>query len=212
MEEKLRNEIIDCGKKLLFEDLTFGSGGNISIRHEDGMLITPSGVEYEELQKQEIVYMDFEGRVVRGNSVPSSENMMHSLIYEKRADVNAIIHTHSKYINVLAAMGEDLKAVNYLIASSGDKVVKTTPYETFGTEKLAEYAVEYLGQRKAVILSNHGLITCGSTLDEAFKISRDLEFCALVQVKAMAVGELKLIPDDKIEELVQKFKEHGQNK
>lgn len=211
MEDKIRLEIIEYGKKILDKNLTFGSGGNISVRFDNNMLITPSAVAYDELQKLEIVYMDYEGKVIRGNLKPSSEHKMHSLIYENRKDVNAIIHTHSKYINVLAALGMDLKAANYLIASSGDSIVKVAPYETYGTEELAEKALEYLENRKAVILANHGLITCGKDLEEAYNIAMDLEFCAFVYVKALSIGEVNLIPEDKIEELVEKFKNHGQN-
>ena len=211
MEDKIRLEIIEYGKKILDKNLTFGSGGNISVRFDNNMLITPSAVAYDELQKLEIVYMDYEGKVIRGNLKPSSEHKMHSLIYENRKDVNAIIHTHSKYINVLAALGMDLKAANYLIASSGDSIVKVAPYETYGTEELAEKALEYLENRKAVILANHGLITCGKDLEEAYNIAMDLEFCAFVYVKALSIGNVNLIPEDKIEELVEKFKNHGQN-
>lgn len=210
MEEKARNEIIQYGKIILEENLTFGEGGNLSIRYDENMLITPSAVPYNDLQKHEIVYMDYKGKVIKGNLKPSSEYRLHALIYETRPEAKAIIHTHSKYISVLAAINEELKAANYLIASCGDSKVKVAPYETYGTLEFAEKAVEYLENRKAVILSNHGLVTYGENLEEAYKIARDMEFCAFVQVKAMAIGKLNLIPDSKIQELVEKFKNHGQ--
>lgn len=210
MEDRKRLEIIEYGNKILEEHLTFGSGGNLSLRYDENMLITPSGVPYEELQKLEIVYMNYEGEVIIGKLKPSSEYMIHSKIYQERKDINAIIHTHSKYINVLGAIGEDLKAVHYLIASSGDSIVKVAPYETYGTKELAERALEYLENRKAVILANHGLVACGENLEEALQISRDLEFCAFVYVKALAVGKVNIIPDEKIKEVVEKFKTHGQ--
>lgn len=210
MEEKSRNEIIHYGKKILEDDLTFGAGGNLSLRYNDNMLITPSAVPYNDLMKHEIVYMDYEGNVIKGNLKPSSEYRLHALIYENKKNAKAIIHTHSRYISVLAAINQELVAANYLIASCGDSKVKVAPYETYGTLEFAQRAVEYLEDRKAVILSNHGLVTYGESLEEAYSIARDLEFCALVQVKAMAIGKLNIIPDEKIKELVEKFKHHGQ--
>lgn len=212
MYEVSRKEIISYGIKMIDEGLTFGAGGNLSIRTDSGMLITPSGIEYSNLHSGDIVHMKFNGEILHGYFKPSSEFQLHSEIYKKRKDIGAIIHTHSKYISVLAAKGEDLKAAYYLVAESGDSIVRVAPYETYGTEKLAIEAVEYLENRKAVILANHGLVACGKNIKEAYSIARDLEFCAFVQIMASISGKVNIIPDEKINELIEKFSHHGQKR
>ena len=210
MNDNERKDLLKYGLKIVDEGLTFGAGGNLSIRTSQGMLITPSAIEYTDLKEEDIVHMDLRGNIISGNLKPSSEYNLHSEIYLKREDVNAVIHTHSKFISVLASMNQDLLSAYYLIAESGDSRVRVSPYETYGTKKLAEDAVQYLEHRKAVILANHGLVACGKNIQEAFSVARDLEFCAFVQVMASLSGNMSLIPDDKISELAVKFSNHGQ--
>lgn len=214
MDVKERRDLIEYGMKILSEGLTFSSGGNLSVYlpKDQAFLITPSGMDYGKIKERDLVKLNLEGQIIEGERVPSSEWQMHKEIYLKRPDINALIHTHSKYISVLSTLGLDLVAVNYLMASAGVSRIPLAPYETFGTEDLALFAAEYLGDKsKAVILSNHGLIAGGKDLKEALEITRDLEFCAFLYITALSTGkEIQVIPEEKMNEVLEKAKTYGQ--
>lgn len=209
-----RKQLIDYGKKLIDEGLSFGSGGNLSMAMEDNQtfLITPSGIAYEALEKGDLVLLDHEGHTLEGDKKPSSEWQMHSSIYKNRSDIRALVHTHSPYVSVASTIVKSLPAISYLIASSGVSSVPVAPYETFGTEELAASAIDAMGKEaKAVILANHGLIAGGNSLKEAFSLAREIEFCAFLYVTAQSTGkEITLIPDEKMDIVIEKFKTYGQ--
>ena len=214
METKDRNDLIQYGLALVEEGLTFGSGGNLSVRSDDSQsfFVTPSGMDYDALKKSDLVHMDPGGNVIAGTRKPSSEWPMHAAIYRSRPDVRALIHSHSKYISAFSVLGEDLGPVSYLIASSGVASVPCAPYETFGTDALAQKVVASMGKTsKAVILANHGLIAGGKNLKEALSLTRDLEFCAFMYMTALATGRaIQMIPEKKIDEVIAKLKTYGQ--
>ncbi len=214
METKDRNDLIQYGLALVKEGLTFGSGGNLSVRSDDSMsfFITPSGMAYDSLKKSDLVRMDLEGNILGGERKPSSEWHMHAAIYRARPDIRALIHCHSNYISAFSTLGEDLGPISYLIASSGAATVPLAPYETFGTEALARSAVNAMGDTsKAVILANHGLIAGGKNLKEAMGLTRDLEFCAFMYMTALATQKpIQFIPEEKIDEVLEKLKSYGQ--
>lgn len=214
METKDRNDLIQYGLALVNEGLTFGSGGNLSVRSDDskGFFITPSGMAYDCLKKSDLVRMDLEGNIIGGLRKPSSEWHMHAAIYRARPDIRALIHCHSHYISAFSTLGEDLGPVSYLIASAGTASVPLAPYETFGTDALAQSAVKAMGERsKAVILANHGLIAGGRNLKEALSLTRDLEFCAFMYMTALATQKpIQMIPEEKMNEVIEKLKTYGQ--
>ena len=214
METKDRNDLIQYGLSLVKEGLTFGSGGNLSVRSDDskGFFITPSGMAYDCLEKSDLVRMDLEGNIIGGLRKPSSEWHMHAAIYRARPDIRALIHCHSNYISAFSTLGEDLGPISYLIASAGATSVPLAPYETFGTDALAQSAVKAMGeQSKAVILANHGLIAGGRNLKEALSLTRDLEFCAFMYMTALATQKpIQFIPEEKLKEVIEKLKTYGQ--
>ena len=137
---------------------------------------------------------------------------MHAAIYRERPDLRALIHCHSHYISAFSVLGEDLGPISYLIASSGAASVPLAPYETFGTDALAQSAAKAMGEySKAVILANHGLIAGGKNLKEALSLTRDLEFCAFMYMTALATQKpIQLIPEEKLNEVIEKLKTYGQ--
>ncbi len=193
-------------------NLTFSTGGNLSIRIDDrSFLITPSGMAYESLKERDLVVMTSEGEILKGDRKPSSEWHMHGAIYDARPEINVLIHTHSPYVSVVSSLGEDLPPISYLIASAGTRTVPLARYETFGTKELGEAAVEAMGDCKAVMLANHGLIAGGDTLAQAFSLAQEIEFCAFMYVTALSTGKkINFIPDDKMDEVIEKFKGYGQ--
>ena len=193
-------------------NLTFSTGGNLSIRIDDrSFLITPSGMAYESLKERDLVVMTSEGEILKGDRKPSSEWHMHGAIYNVRPEINVLIHTHSPYVSVVSSLGEELPSISYLIASAGTRTVPLARYETFGTKELGEVAVEAMGDCKAVMLANHGLIAGGDTLAQAFSLAQEIEFCAFMYVTALSTGKkINYIPDDKMDEVIEKFKGYGQ--
>ncbi len=193
-------------------NLTFSTGGNLSIRIDDrSFLITPSGMAYESLKERDLVVMTSEGQILKGDRKPSSEWHMHGAIYNARPEINVLIHTHSPFVSVVSSLGEELPPISYLIASAGTRTVPLARYETFGTKELGEAAVEAMGNCKAVMLANHGLIAGGDTLAQAFSLAQEIEFCAFMYVTALSTGKkINFIPDDKMDEVIEKFKGYGQ--
>ena len=212
MDIQKRQKLIQYGKKMVENNLTFSTGGNLSIRIDDrSFLITPSGMAYESLKERDLVVMTSEGQILKGDRKPSSEWHMHGAIYNARPEINVLIHTHSPFVSVVSSLGEELPPISYLIASAGTRTVPSARYETFGTKELGEAAVEAMGNCKAVMLANHGLIAGGDTLAQAFSLAQEIEFCAFMYVTALSTGKkINFIPDDKMDEVIEKFKGYGQ--
>jgi L-fuculose-phosphate aldolase len=214
MYKKERELIVEYGKKLIENNLTRGTGGNISIfiRDEKHMAVTPSGIDYFKMKPEDIVVMDLAGNVVYGNNKPSSEYLMHKIFYERRQDINAVVHAHPTYSTTLACMNWELPAISYLVPVSGGNNVRCAKYATFGTDEIAENAFEAMKNRYAVLLANHGILTGAKDLPNAFSKAEEIEFCAELYYKAKALGEPKLISDDEVDKLLNLFKGYGQVK
>ena len=209
--EEHRLEIVRYGTKLLEHGLTKGTGGNLSIfdRTEGLMAISPSGIDYHLVRAEDVVVTDLAGNIVEGRRKPSSESEMHRIFYEKRDDLNAVVHAHSPYCSVLACLNRDLPPTHYMIALAG-KTVRCAPYATFGTRTLAEHAFAAMAGSKAVLLANHGLLAAGATLEEAFNIAEEIEFCAQIYCRARAIGDPVILDDGEMELMIERFKTYGQ--
>jgi len=212
MEEE-RKLIVEFGKKLVTSGLTKGTGGNLSIynRKEKLMAITPSGIDYFEIKPENVAVLTIEGKQIDGDKKPSSEVELHRIFYEKREDIDAMIHTHTIYATTLACLNWSLPALHYMVALAG-KDVRCAPYATFGTRDLAENAFEAMKDRKAVILANHGLLTGGSSLQEAYNVTEQIEYCAELYYRAKCIGEPVILSDEEMELMKEKFKTYGQGK
>ncbi len=209
-----RELIVEYGKKLIKNNLTKGTGGNISIfiREEEVIAITPSGIDYFKMNPEDVVIIDLQGNVIDGSNKPSSEYSMHKIFYERREDINAVVHVHSTYSTTLACMHWDLPAVSYLVPVAGGNNVRCAEYATFGTDKLAENAFEAMEERYAVFLANHGLLTGAKDLPNAFSKAEEIEFCAEIYYRTKTLGEPKLIPDEEVNNLLGLFQSYGQVK
>nr|WP_307775864.1 L-fuculose-phosphate aldolase [uncultured Cetobacterium sp.] len=209
--EKERKEIVEYGKKMILDGLTKGTGGNISAvnREKKLMGITPSGIDYMKMQPEDVVIIDVEsGKIVDGDRVPSSESDMHRIFYKYRDDIHAMVHTHSKYATALSCINEKLPAVHYLLAVAGIDV-PCAEYATYGTVKLAKNAFEAMQGTKAVLLSNHGMITGGESLSEAYNIAENVEFCCELYSIAKTLGEPKILSDEEMKGMIERFKNYG---
>lgn len=209
--EKERKEIVEYSLRAIKEGLTNGTSGNISIynREEKLIAITPTGIAYDKLTPEMISIINLDGNLIDGLK-PSSEIEMHLIIYKNREDLNAVVHTHPVYTTVLACLQEDLPAIDYMIAVTGDKEVRCAKYASYGTKELAQNAFETMGNSRAVILANHGLTTAGKDLANAYNITVQVEYISNIYIKAKTIGTPVIIDDEEMEKMLIKFKFYGQ--
>lgn len=210
-EQQLRQDIIAACLAMNAQGINQGTSGNVSARHRKAMLITPSGVPYEDLTPADIVAMPFEGDdgAYDGRLAPSSEWRFHLDIMRARPEVGAIVHTHSTYATALAICGEEIPAVHYMIAAAGGPTIRVAPYATYGTEALSKNALKALAGRNACLLANHGVIATGPSLQRALWLAGEVEALAKQYVLARSLGKARVLPDDEIARVVEKFKSYG---
>lgn len=200
--------VIDTALKMNALGINQGASGNVSTRSENGFLITPSGLDYDRLRPEDIVDVQMDGTYT-GSLKPSSEWLFHRDIYLAKPDVNAVIHTHSKFATTLACLRRDLPPFHYMIAVCGGKNVRCAPYATFGTQTLSDVALSALQDRHACLLANHGMIVTGPTLEKALKIAQELELLCEQYLTALQVGEPYILNDAEMDEVLEKFKTYG---
>ncbi len=213
MMEKEKELLVEHGKLMISTSLTTGTGGNISIYNPDEqiMAITPSGIDYFEMTVTDIVLLDLDGKVVEGKRKPSSEWQMHVINYQKRSDtIRAVVHAHSTFSSILATCRKSLPASNYMIAIAGGDDVRCSKYATFGTEELAEYAFEAMEDRYACFLANHGLLTGGFTLKEAFSVAVEIERLAGLHIGASLFGSPVILDESDMKKVHERFPSYGQ--
>ncbi len=208
--EKQRELIVEYGQKLITHGLTKGTGGNISIfnKAEGLMAISPSGLDYFKTTPKDVVVLDLNGNKIDGDRNPSSEYSMHRIFYQKRDEIGAVLHAHSIYCSILAALHWKIEPVHYLIGYAG-KDVRCAPYKLFGSEELSQVAFEYMQDRYAVLLANHGLLAIGETIEYAFDTAEEIEFVAKIYYKAKCAGDPILLSSDEMDEFLRKFKPYG---
>lgn len=206
-----RNVIVTFGKKLVASGLTTGTGGNLSLinRPENLIAISPSGIDYGDMQPEDVVVVDPAGKVVEGRMKPSSELAFHLALYGRRAAVHAVVHTHSVYATTMACLNREIPAVHYLVGFAGKKV-PVAPYATFGTPELAENITDAIEDGNAVLMANHGLVTVGATMPMAFAVAEQVELVARIYCQAKSIGEPVILEDAQMAAVMQKFKTYGQ--
>ena len=128
-----------------------GTSGNISARVDDGFLITPSGIPYEEMEPDQIVLMDMEGGY-HGDYLPSSEWRMHYDIFRNRPDTGAVVHTHAVFATAISCLRQGIPAFHYMIGVAGGTDIRCADYATFGTQALSDRMLKALEDRTACLL------------------------------------------------------------
>ena len=205
---KVRTAIVEAARSLNGLGLNQGTAGNISLRWEDGLLITPSGMPYETMSADDIVFMGLDGAYDH-RLKPSSEWRFHRDILASRPDVNAVVHAHPIYCTAFALCRQEIPAVHYMIAAAGGPTVRCAPYATFGTPELSEHALAALEGRSCCLLANHGMIATGPDLPKALWLAVELETLCRQYAVALQVGAPVVLPDDEIARNVEKFRSYG---
>ena len=207
-EPDLRQQLLAAVQRLDALGMNRGSTGNVSARWGQGMLITPTGMGADDLRAQDLVWVGWDGSV-QGDWQPSSEWHFHQAAYRARADVNAVVHTHSTHATALACLRRPLPAFHYMVAVAGGGSVPLVPYFTFGTEALSQAVGVALQDRLACLLANHGLVAAGTTVAHAMKVVQEVESLCQVYLQALAVGEPALLSADDMATVLEKFRGYG---
>jgi L-fuculose-phosphate aldolase len=208
-EAGLRQALVQALRQLDDKGLNRGSTGNLSARWGAGMLITPTGMGADDLQPEDLVWLGLDGQQ-RGRFKPSSEWHFHQAIYQARPELNAVVHTHATHATALACLRRDLPAFHYMVAVAGGDSVRCAPYRLFGTEALSDVTVQALHGRKACLLATHGLVSAGTTLREAMKISIEIESLCQTYLAALAAGDPVLLGPDEMAVVIERFRSYGQ--
>jgi L-fuculose-phosphate aldolase len=204
----LREALIAHCIKMNDSGLNQGTSGNLSVRSGVGMLITPSGVPYEQLQPADIVYMNLDGSY-QHRLAASSEWRFHRDIYLARPEVEAVVHAHPIYCTTLAIRRMGIPAVHYMIAAAGGNSIRCAPYFTYGTAELSAAAVTALEGRMACLLANHGMIALGPSLAKVLWLALEVEVLARLHFNSLLLGGGVVLPDDEIAHVVKKFATYG---
>jgi L-fuculose-phosphate aldolase len=206
---RLSREIIETCLEMTRLGLNQGTAGNISVRYENGMLITPSGIPYERLTENMIVFVNQDGTFENGK-VPSSEWRFHMAVYQTRPDMNAVVHNHAIHCTAVSILNRPIPAIHYMIAAAGGNSIPCAPYATFGTRELSEHVVVALKDRKATLLQHHGLIACEENLEKALWLAHEVEVLARLYISTLAVTDpVPVLSEEAIAIVLKKFKTYG---
>lgn len=210
--QKLREEIVEYGLKMLNTGLVESTGGNLSaLDPESGLIaVKPSSIPYEKIKPEDVVIIDKEGNVVEGRLKPSSETPMHTYMYRSRPGVRAVIHTHAPFSTVLAVVNKELPIVTQDLAMFAGENVHVAPFQPPGTKDLGEIANKYIGTSDVVLLQNHGTLAVGASLQIAYAATWALERAAMAYCYSLMMGEkFTTVPNDVAQNLRNMIRRKG---
>ncbi|MFF1309172.1 class II aldolase/adducin family protein [Streptomyces sp. NPDC058307] len=203
-------ELVDTARRTVTDGLVVGTSGNVSVRVGDTVLVTPSGVPYDRLTPDDVTGVDLEGRQVLGTLVPTSELPMHLAVY-RHTDARAIVHTHAVHATAVSTLVPELPPIHYMTGALGGPV-RVAPYATYGTDELAENMLHALADRSACLLQNHGTLTYGATLTQAYDRTAQLEWMCHLWLTARSVPGLtpNILTERQVAEAGERLRGYGQ--
>jgi L-fuculose-phosphate aldolase len=197
--EAAREQVATACARLASEGLVVGTAGNVSVRVDDHVAVTPTGGVFGEMRAEEIAVVDRSGQLVEGPLAPTSELALHLLLYD-RMDAGAVVHTHAPYATALSCVVDEVPAVHYSMLMFGGSL-KVAPYATFGTEELAQNVLAALEGRTACLMQNHGHVGYGHDLDYAVEATLMAEWACTVYWRARALGEPVALSDEQLQDV-----------
>ncbi|QGV81288.1 class II aldolase/adducin family protein [Streptomyces ficellus] len=208
--ERAWDALVGTARRTVTDGLVVGTSGNVSARVGDLVLVTPSGVPYDRLTPADTVAVDLDGTQVRGRLAPTSELPMHLEIY-RRTTARAVVHTHAVHATAASTLVTELPPIHYMAAALGGPV-RVAPYALYGTPDLAAHMMRALDDRTGCLLRNHGTVTYGDTLDQAYDRTAQLEWMCRVWLTATsAPGHTpSLLSPAELHEAATKLSGYGQ--
>lgn len=215
MLEDERAEIVRVCQEMQRQGLVVGTAGNVSVRVDDRVVISPSGMEYGDMQPGDVGVHDLDGNPVDARYNPSSELPLHLAVY-RATGTGAITHNHAPASTALSLVVDEIPATHYYSSMFGGPV-RVAPYATFGTDELADNVARALEGRSGALMANHGALTTGPTLAKAFTLLPYLEYICEVQLRAMAASAapgvtIKELSRELLDEAGSGLKGYGQSR
>jgi L-fuculose-phosphate aldolase len=209
-EARAWEELVATARRTVSDGLVVGTSGNVSVRVDDTVLVTPSGVPYDRLTPGDVTGVGLDGRQVLGTLVPTSELPMHLAVY-RTTGARAVVHTHAVHATAVSTLVSELPLIHYMAAALGGPV-RVAPYATYGTDELAENMLRALADRSGCLLQNHGTITHGTSLDQAYDRTAQLEWMCRLWLTAASVPGLSpsLLSGEQLAEVQERLRGYGQ--
>jgi L-fuculose-phosphate aldolase len=201
-------QLARIAEQLQTSGLNAGTSGNASIRLVDGLLVTPSAVPPDRMTPESMVELSHDGQP-RSAGVPTSEWRIHAAIYQQFPEAGAIVHTHSTYATALAVLREDLPAFHYQVAKAGGHLIACAEYAPFGSPELSNAVIAALGNRRACLMANHGMIAYAPTLDAAFALALEVETLCQQYLIARSVGRPHILSAEQMDDVLERFSQYG---
>lgn len=191
--------------------LSAGTSGNLSVRFENQLLITPSGIPYDKLEPDMLASLSLDGEygAWRGPLKPSSEWRFHLDLMKERDDVQAIVHAHPPYCTSLAITRREIPAIHYMIAAFGGNTIRCADYATFGTEQLSAHVLKAMRGRSGCLMANHGMLVAGASPDKAMWLAVELETLAQQYFNTLLIGDAVILDDAAMAAALQAFSGYG---
>ncbi|MGJ4941959.1 class II aldolase/adducin family protein [Bradyrhizobium sp. HKCCYLS1011] len=209
-ERELRQSIIDACREMAAQGINQGTSGNISVRTDDGILLTPSGLAYDRMKPEDIVVMKWDGSwTASASNVPSTEWRFHLDILKSKQEVGAVVHAHPIFCTIIAIMNRSIPAIHYMIAAAGGNDIPCAPYAQYGTAELSQAALDALRYRRACLLAHHGLIAIGPNLRKAMWLAVEVEVLAKQYHGCLQLGSPPLLPDEEIDSILKRWGQYG---
>nr|WP_234313821.1 class II aldolase/adducin family protein [Streptomyces sp. NBRC 109706] len=198
-----------AARQTVDDGLVVGTSGNLSVRVGDAILVTPSGVPYDQLRPADLLAVDLRGRRLAGTLKPTSELPLHLAVYrETRA--RAVVHTHATHATAVSTLVDEVPLIHYMAAAMGGPI-RVADYATYGSPELAEAATAALAGRDACLLRNHGTLAHGRDLRQAMDHTAQLEWMCRVWLAAAAIPgrEPTLLTRDQLAEVAERLRDYG---
>lgn len=208
-ETQLKIRVLETAQAMNTSGINHGSTGNVSARWGEGFIVTPTGIPYERCTPEDMVRVEFDG-TPHGKRKPSSEWRFHRDIYLSRPEAGAVVHAHSSFATSLACMEVEIPPFHYMIARFGGATVRCASYALFGSQELSDAMIAALRDRRACLMAHHGMVVFGRNLEHALALAVELEVLCEQYWRALQIGPPKLLPDDEMVRVLEKFSNYGQ--
>ena len=212
-DQALRQQLVNVARRMNSTGLNQGTSGNLSVRIEGGILVTPSSLPYEQMEADDLVALDLSGHPLREQQRrPSSEWRLHADVLASRSEATAVVHCHPIHATALACHDRGIPAFHYMVAVAGGDEIRCAPYATFGTKELSDNVVKALGPCNACLLARHGMVTLGKDLESALRVAVEVETLARMYLQALQVGEPPVLSHEQMQAVHAQFRglDYGQ--
>lgn len=201
-----REQLLATARALNSSGINQGTSGNVSLRIDGGLLITPTSLPYEQMQPADLVAIGLQGQSLAPDQRrPSSEWRLHADILRGRSEINAVVHCHSTSATALACHGRGIPAFHYMVAVAGGVDVRCAAYALFGTQAFSDLALAALADRQAALLAQHGQVTLASSLPQALRLAIEVETLARMYLQALQLGEPPVLDPAQMAAVQQQF-------